>query len=158
MYINLLDALEAEGLTSDHVKDWLGKNGWVHASRSEDWSYWRNGDTYVCFCDDLRKCNLGFLLDIAKTHRLHPQVMLGLMNPRMQPGWPSDKELQNHKFWLAKSTFQPPIMCQYMESGGGVFVRAEDSAQDVVYKKDCEGWSFWPCDPYGNKTPRGAVS
>jgi hypothetical protein len=71
------------------------------------------------------------------------QTLLSLINPRMQPGWPTDGEMVRHMWWMVRGDGVPIRVVTRIHMG--VWAKEEPAA-----RVEC-----WPCDAHGNKVRRG---
>jgi hypothetical protein len=162
----MLDLLEAEGLTADHVRAWLQRKGFtLHEVRSGRQCWVRGTEAVV---DDglTASGTLVYLASVVAECSL--QSLLAQINPRMQPGWPTDEELERHSknggVWIGSHGS--------LGDGGSIVFLSFDREQNDVAIWDGEewhnaeqemvadmheNWSFWPCDAHGNKVRRGKV-
>ena len=141
------DLLEFEGLTADHVRDWLRAKGWercpaLDISCAECWRLGEGAKGTVWLgCTDKRVAKA--VEQIARWAGISVQSLLREINPRMRPGWPTDEEIERHAFWMVRTLSDDGIRVL------GAYVAREWKRAGI--KVEC-----WPCDQHGNKTRRGA--
>lgn len=124
---------EAQGLTDQMVEEWLLKNGWYLSATNRLFVKEVDGDIIAATSRDKG----GSLRWIAEQEEMTLQQLLQVINPRMRPGWPSERALAVHQMWIV-STRGSLSIGRYVPVSRELF----SDGKDV---------SCWPCDNHGNK-------
>ena len=145
--MNLRELDEWQGLTAELVAKWLVVNGWQQTKPN----WWDKGEDGVLFDSHVFDQQMFWLYALAAAcgHNT-PQALLREINPRLRKGWPSDEAIAAAKKWVAKHPKGVIFVGEILddpERGPGLAV----SLTTRLDKNQLDGWSFWPCDEYGNK-------
>ena len=159
--MNLRELDEWQGLTADMVRGWLESHGWVQRDYEQRCAMYVDGRTTVCWVPDdfnastiygreQRQTMTATMVTLALRENRTVQAMLREINPRLRKGWPSDEAIAAAKKWVAKHPKGVIFVGEILddpERGPGLAV----SLTTRLDKNQLDGWSFWPCDEYGNK-------
>ena len=145
--MNITEIDEWQGLTAELVAKWLVVNGWQQTKPN----WWDKGEDGVLFDSHVFDQQMFWLYALAAAcgHNT-PQALLREINPRLRKGWPSDEAIAAAKKWVAKHPKGVIFVGEILddpERGPGLAV----SLTTRLDKNQLDGWSFWPCDEYGNK-------
>ena len=145
--MNITELDEWQGLTAEWVAKWLVVNGWQQTKPN----WWDKGEDGVLFDSHVFDQQMFWLYALAAAcgHNT-PQALLREINPRLRKGWPSDEAIAAAKKWVAKHPKGVIFVGEILddpERGPGLAV----SLTTRLDKNQLDGWSFWPCDEYGNK-------
>jgi len=145
--MNITELDEWQGLTAELVAKWLVVNGWQQTKPN----WWDKGEDGVLFDSHVFDQQMFWLYALAAAcgHNT-PQALLREINPRLRKGWPSDEAIAAAKKWVAKHPKGVIFVGEILddpERGPGLAV----SLTTRLDKNQLDGWSFWPCDEYGNK-------
>ena len=145
--MNITELDEWQGLTAELVAKWLVVNGWQQTKPN----WWDKGEDGVLFDSHVFDQQMFWLYALAAAcgHNT-PQALLREINPRLRKGWPSDEAIAAAKKWVAKHPKGVIFVGEILddpERGPGLAVRLTTRLD----KNQLDGWSFWPCDEYGNK-------
>ena len=145
--MNITELDEWQGLTAEMVREWLVVNGWQQTKPN----WWDKGEDGFLFDSHVFDQQMFWLYALAAAcgHNT-PQALLREINPRLRKGWPSDEAIAAAKKWVAKHPKGVIFVGEILddpERGPGLAV----SLTTRLDKNQLDGWSFWPCDEYGNK-------
>ena len=153
MHITDLD--EYPGVTSEMIREWLRKRGWVFQAGKH--RYWERGkDNFADSLIDGNRDDVAFVIHCEElASGMSPQEALREINPRMRKGMPSQAALAAHDHWLVRDTETGEISLHRAEGG---FLYSVNQYRNGTKNPDSEAlpdfgtWmEFWPCDKHGNK-------